>query len=66
MGTFKVMLKNGWTTVAGFLAGFIYYVAQSGLTIPSTKQEAWNLAIGLALGYLGLTAKSATTGSKPT
>jgi len=65
MGTFNTMLANYWTTLTGFLSGFFYYVATNGATFPTTKAEWINLFVAASFAALGLTAKSATTGSKP-
>ncbi len=65
MDTLKTMWKNGWTTVSGFGAGFVYYVVNSGVKIPSNKEELKALLVGALLFAMGLTAKSATVGSKP-
>ena len=65
MGTFQTMLTNYWTTITGFLGGVAYYLANTGATAPATKQDWMNLIVGALLAGLGLTAKSATTGSKP-
>jgi len=62
---FLTMLKNGWTTILGFVSGFVYYLTTNGATMPSTKQEWLNLLMAATLAGLGVVAKSATTGSKP-
>ena len=62
---FMTMLKNGWTTILGFLSGFIYYLTTNGATFPATKQEWLNLLMAAALAGLGVVAKSANVGSKP-
>jgi len=65
MSSFKTMLTNYWTTITGFLSAFFYYVATNGATLPTTKAEWINLGVAASMAGLGLTAKSATTGSKP-
>ncbi len=62
---FLTMLKNGWTTLLGFVSGFVYYFTTNGAVMPSTKQEWANLLFAATLAGLGITAKSATVGSKP-
>ena len=62
---FSTMFKNWWTTLIGFLGGFIYYLGQNGATMPTTKQEWINLLVAAAIAGLGLASKDATTGSKP-
>ena len=60
-----VMLKNSWTTILGFLAGFINYMATSGATMPTTKQDWLNLLFSAAIAGVGIVAKDAKTGSQP-
>lgn len=65
MKTFQVMLTNWWTSILGFLAGFTNYLVAAGAKVPETRQEWGALLFSALLAGLGLTAKSATTGSKP-
>ncbi len=65
MDTLRVMWRNGWTTFTGLVSGFTYYIVTSGVKVPSTKEELKALVVGASLFALGLTAKSATTGSQP-
>ncbi len=65
MGTWKSMLWNVKTTLLGFLGGASYYVFQSGVKIPTNKEEWKAFVVGLFVAGLGLAAKDATTGSKP-
>ena len=60
-----VMFRNSWTTVLGFLAGFINYMATSGATMPTTKQDWLNLLLSAVLAGAGIVAKDARTGSQP-
>lgn len=60
-----VALKNVWTTVAGIGAGMVYYLANSGATIPTTKGDAINLLVAAFFAALGIVGKDATTGSQP-
>lgn len=66
MGTFLVMLKNGWTTFVGIVGGLLIYLSQAGLTLPTSKAEVGPFVQALVIALLGFVAKSATTGSKPT
>jgi hypothetical protein len=59
------MIQNYWTTITGFASGFLFYVASNGANFPSNKQEWLNFLVAASLAGLGLTAKSATVGSKP-
>ena len=61
----KTMFQNLWTTLLGIGSGMVYYMVNSGNTIPQTKQDWSNLLVAAFLAATGLVAKDATTGSKP-
>ncbi len=60
-----VMLKNVWTTTAGFAGGVLYYANSVGGVFPKSKGEWINFGIAAAMAGLGYAAKDATTGSAP-
>ena len=62
MGT---MLRNKWTTIIGILLGVSTYLSTSGATMPTTKQDWIALGVGILMAALGVAAKDAVVGSKP-
>lgn len=60
-----VAFKNVWTTLLGIGGGMVYYIANSGATIPTTKGDLVNLLIAAFFAALGVASKDATTGSVP-
>lgn len=60
-----VMVKNWWTTLVGFAGGAALYLLQAGIAFPETRQDWYAFVLAIVIGGLGLTAKSATTGSTP-
>lgn len=62
---FATMMKNWWTSLLGFAAGFVYYLQQNGATVPTTKAEWINVLVAALIAGLGFASKDAITGSKP-
>lgn len=61
----KAMLLNVATTVSGIVAGMALYIADQGVNLP-TDEKGWKqLLVAAAIASIGLTAKSATMGSRP-
>jgi len=59
------MFGNWRTTVIGFVAAIFTYFAALGPNLPTTKAD-WLKTLGAAvLAALGVAAKDANTGSKP-
>jgi len=61
----KTMFGNLWTTVLGIVTGMLSYTTTTGAKIPGNKQEWLNLVFSAFLAAIGIAAKDATTGSKP-
>lgn len=59
------MFSNLWTTLLGIGGGMFTYLTSSGVKLPTTKQDIWNLISAAFIAALGIAAKDATTGSKP-
>lgn len=59
------MFGNWWTTLLGFVAGVVQYLATAGPTPPTTRAEWTSLLFSAVLFALGLSAKDAATGSAP-
>lgn len=55
----KDIFENGWTSVAGVVAGVGSYLASAGLAIPSSAAEVKAFVVSLALVALGLKARDA-------
>lgn len=58
-------IGNIWTTLFGVLAGMADYLTQVGVKIPETQEEFYRLIFDAFLVGIGVMAKDATTGSKP-
>jgi hypothetical protein len=63
MGT---MIRNRWTTIMGVLAGVMSYLVTVGPDrLPTSRQEWGYFLVSALLAGLGISAKDATTGSRP-
>ncbi len=60
----NAVVGNYQTTIAGWIAGAIFYMNQAGMNLPTTKEEAKSALAGAAIAFLGTVAKSANVGSQ--
>jgi hypothetical protein len=62
------MLGANWkTTVMGFLLAVVYYLKTSGVSLPTTKADAYTFIVAVLFAGFGLVAKdlNVTGGTKP-
>lgn len=65
MNALSVGLANHKTTLVGAGVGSLFYADNIGFRVPANETEWISFAISVLLAVLGLLAKDATTGSRP-